>query len=170
MPRIDFPYGKEKLGLDIPEARLSGVLTSKLESFVPDGTPEELVAAAMENPVGSPRLSELAKGKSKIVIIASDHTRPVPSRIIIPPMLREIREGNPSADITILIATGCHRGTTAGELEAKFGRDVFGKEKIVVHDCDDKKNLVCLGKLPSGGDLVINRLAAEADLLVSEGF
>ncbi|MBP5256352.1 MAG: nickel-dependent lactate racemase [Clostridia bacterium] len=170
MPRIDFPYGKEKLSLDVPEARLSGVLTSKLESFVPGGTPEELVAAAMENPVGSPRLSELAKGKRKIVIIASDHTRPVPSRIIIPPMLREIREGNPAADITILIATGCHRGTTAGELEAKFGPDVFGKEKIVVHDCDDKKNLVCLGKLPSGGDLVINRLAAEADLLVSEGF
>ena len=40
----------------------------------------------------------------------------------------------------------------------------------MVHDCDDKDNMVYLGKLPSGGDLIINRLAAEADLLVAEGF
>ncbi len=170
MPRTEFPYGKEKLTLDIPNDRFSGVLTSKLESYVQTGTPEKLVSDAMANPVGSPRLSELAKGKDRVVIIASDHTRPVPSRVIIPPMLREIREGNPNADVTILIATGCHRGTTSAELEAKFGEEIFRKEKIIVHDCDDEKNLVCLGKLPSGGDLVINRIAAEADLLVSEGF
>ena len=170
MPHIDFPYGREKLSLEIPEERFAGVLTSELDGYVPDGTPEELVARAMENPIGSPRLSALAKGKEKVVIIASDHTRPVPSRVIIPPVLREIREGNPDADITILIATGCHRGTTAAELRAKFGDEIFDKEKIIVHDCDDEKNLICLGKLPSGGDLVINRLAAEADLLVSEGF
>ena len=160
MPYIEFPYGREKLPLEIPEERFAGVLTSELDGYVPDGTPEELVARAMENPIGSPRLSVLAKGKEKVVIIASDHTRPVPSRVIIPPVLREIREGTPDADITILIATGCHRGTTAAELRAKFGDEIFEKEKIVVHDCDDEKNLVCLGKLPSGGDLVINRLAA----------
>jgi nickel-dependent lactate racemase len=124
----------------------------------------------MESPIGAPRLSELAKGKDKVVIIASDHTRPVPSKLIIPPMLAEIREGNPQADITILIATGCHRGTTKEELASKFGEDIVKNEKIYVHDCDETDMLVSIGTLPSGGECVINRLAYEADLLVSEGF
>ena len=85
-------------------------------------------------------------------------------------MLAQIRKGNPNANITILIATGCHRGTTLAELEDKFGREVVQREHIVVHDCEDTDSLVKLGTLPSGGDLIINKLAVEADLLVSEGF
>jgi len=170
MPLIRFPYGKEHLSLDIPAERLRGVLLSGMHDYIPERSETELVQEALENPVGSPRLCDLAKGKQKIVIIASDHTRPVPSRVIAPLMLREIRKGNPAADITFLIATGCHRGTTKEELIGKFGPDIVGNEKIHIHDCDDESMLVHLGTLPSGGDLIINRLAAEADLLVSEGF
>ena len=104
------------------------------------------------------------------MIIASDHTRPVPSKIIIPPLLEEIRSVNPSADITFLIAAGCHRDTKREELVDKFGEDIVNNETIVVHDCTDRENLVSLGILPSGGELYINRLAYEADLLISEGF
>lgn len=120
--------------------------------------------------VNSQPLSELARGKNKVVIIASDHTRPVPSKVIIPPMLAEIRKGNPKAEITILIATGCHRGTTKVELIDKFGTEIVESENIVVHDCLDNDNLVTIGTLPSGGELSINKIAVEADLLVSEGF
>jgi nickel-dependent lactate racemase len=146
------------------------VLEPSVNSYIPEADGGELVRRAMASPIGSPRLSELAKGKEKIAIIASDHTRPVPSGLIIPPMLAEIREGNPQADITILIATGCHRGTTKDELIAKFGEDIVKNERIVIHDCDEHGMLVNIGTLPSGGECVINRLAAEADLLVSEGF
>jgi nickel-dependent lactate racemase len=93
----------------------------------------------------------------------------VPSRIITPLLLSEIRAGSPAADITILIATGCHRGMAKEELTAKFGPEIMKNEKIVVHDCD-APDLVYFGKLPSGGALVLNKLAAEADLLVAEGF
>jgi nickel-dependent lactate racemase len=85
-------------------------------------------------------------------------------------MLAAIREGSPYADITILIATGCHRGTTKDELVAKFGEEIVKNEKIHIHDCDDRDMLVNIGTLPSGGECEINRLAYEADLLVSEGF
>jgi len=40
----------------------------------------------------------------------------------------------------------------------------------VVHNCDDTENMVCLGTLPSGAKLRINRIAAETQLLISEGF
>ncbi len=167
---VSFPYGKGFIDYDFKNERLSAVLESGVHGYSADKSGSELVADALANPIGTAKLSELAKGKSKIVIIASDHTRPVPSKIIIPPMLAEIRKGNPAADITILIATGCHRGTTLEELCDKFGEDIVRNEKIVVHDCDDNENLVPLGILPSGGECIINKLAYEADLLVSEGF
>lgn len=165
--KIQFPYGKTHLEYDFENAN---VLTSSIEEYDPKLSEQALVDAAMEAPVGGVSLRELAMGKEKIVLIASDHTRPVPSKVIVPPMLREIREGNPGADITILISTGCHRETTKEELISKFGEEIVEREKIVIHDCDDTPNLVNIGTLPSGGECVINRLAVEADLLVAEGF
>ena len=169
MPVIQFPYGKETLSIDIPQERLSAVLTSEMHHYKPELSQEELVREALEHPIGTPKLSVMAEGKKKVVIIASDHTRPVPSKIIMPQMLAEIRKGNPDADITILISTGCHRETTKEELVNKFGPDIVAQEKIVIHDCDDPTQ-VSLGKLPSGGELIVDRLAVEADLLVAEGF
>ena len=165
--KIQFPYGKTHLEYDFEKVN---VLTSSIEEYDPQMTEQALVDAAMAASEGGVTLRELAKGKEKIVLIASDHTRPVPSKVIVPPMLRQIREGNPNADITILISTGCHRETTKAELVSKFGEEIVKNEKIVVHDCDDQDNLVNIGILPSGGECVINRLAVEADLLVAEGF
>lgn len=170
MMHLQFPYGKEYKTIDLPEQQVKAVLTSELESYRPAYEAETLVRRALEQPVGSLPLCELSRGKQRVTIIASDHTRPVPSRLLMPELLREIRTGNPEAEITILIATGCHRETTREELVAKFGEEIVAMEKIVIHDCDDTENMVLLGTLPSGGECWVNRLACEADLLVSEGF
>src|SRR5699024_2033640 len=125
----------------------------------------------MANPIESKKLKELAVGKDKVVILISDHTRPVPSKYILPHMLDEIKEANPKADITLLVATGCHRNSKKEELIFKLGEEIYNKEKIYIHDCDDEDMLVTLDeKLPSGGDIVVNKLAAGADLLLAEGF
>ena len=169
MKEILFPYGKTKLAYTFGE-ELAGVLTTELEDYVPKGSPAELVEAALQNPIGTLPLKELAKGKKNIVIIASDHTRPVPSKVILPPMLREIRAGSPDANITILIATGCHRETTRQELVDKFGAEFVEKEHIYIHDCDEREKLRNIGMLPSGGECEINTIALDADLLLAEGF
>ena len=169
MPIIKFPYGKETLEYNIPEERLKATLVSQLHNYKPEHSPDELVKRALESPIGSPKLSAMAKGKSNVVIICSDHTRPVPSKVIIPPMLKEIRKGNPNADITLLISTGCHRLTTDEELLAKFGPEIVKNEKIIIHDCDNSE-MVNIGKLPSGGTMIVNKLAIKADLLCAEGF
>ncbi len=170
MKEFLLPYGKETLTAQIEESHLAGVLVSEQHSYKAPKSGAELVQDALENPIGTPRLCDMAVGKKKIVVISSDHTRPVPSHIIMPLLLAEIRKGNPDAEITILISTGLHRQTTRDELAAKFGKEIADKETIIVHDCDDTANMVYLGKLPSGGNLYINRLAQEADLLVAEGF
>ena len=170
MATFELPYGREAIRLTVDDGHLVGVLRSGIHEYRPADDPWTIVRKSMENPIGSPRLRELAKGKRRVTVIASDHTRPVPSRVIMPQMLAEIRAGNPDAEITILVATGLHRATTRDEIAAKFGDAVASDERIVVHDCDDSSNLVDIGTLPSGGKLVVNRIAAEADLLVSEGF
>lgn len=170
MKKISFPYGQTHLDYEFRDEELAGVLTSSIEEYIPEFDGKELVRRALQSPVESERLCNLSKGKQNIVIIASDHTRPVPSKIIIPEMLREIRKGNPNADITILIATGCHRGTTKQELLNKFGEEIVENEKIYIHDCDEREMLVNIGTLPSGSPCEINKLAIEADLLIAEGF
>ena len=170
MEKVLFPYGKEEIEYSFDESELVGVLESSINTYDPKMGEGELVLEAMENPIGAKKLSELARGKKNVVIIASDHTRPVPSKFIIPPMLKEIREGSPDAKITILIATGCHRGTTKDELRAKFGDEIVDNEEIYVHDCDEREKLVDIGVLPSGGRCEINKIATDADLLVAEGF
>ena len=169
MINVSFPYGKTKIDYSFEENQLLGVLDSSINEYIPPLSEQDLVKNALKNPVGQD-LYSLAKGKKNVVIIASDHTRPVPSKIIMPLMLEEIRKASPDVKITILIATGCHRGTTKSELVSKFGSEIVEKENIYIHDCDDREMLVNIGTLPSGGECEINRLAYEADLLVSEGF
>ena len=84
--------------------------------------------------------------------------------------MEEIRKGNPDADITILIATGFHRPTTKEEMISKFGKEIVENEKIVNHISSKDEDMVDLGTLPSGGKLLINKVAVDCDLLISEGF
>lgn len=169
--KIKLPYGKTFQETEIDDSRIQGILTSHLEEYHPEDDQLTIVKEAMASPIESKKLKELAVGKDKVVILISDHTRPVPSKYILPLMLAEIREGNPDADITLLVATGCHRNSSKDELVFKLGEEIFNNEKIYIHDCDDEEMLVTLDeKLPSGGDIVVNKIAAEADLLVAEGF
>lgn len=170
MTTVRIPYGKSHMAINIPEERLAAILESRAHDYRPEAGEEQLVRKALENPIASSRLRDLAKGRKKIVVITSDHTRPVPTKIMAPLLLEEVRSGNPEADITFLVATGFHRATTQDELVNKFGEHLAKTEKIVIHNCWDKSSLVNAGKLPSGGNLVINKLAMEADLLIAEGF
>ncbi|NCC58344.1 MAG: DUF2088 domain-containing protein, partial [Synergistales bacterium] len=170
MIRIPIPYGNVSLSIEIPDSRVKAVLTSDLHELKAETPGQEIVRKSLENPIGSAPLRELARGKKNVVIISSDHTRPVPSSIITPLLLGEVRTGNPDAEITILVATGGHRKTTEEELLKRYGQEIVKNERIVVHDSYNDGDLVHVGRLPSGGDLILNRLVAEADLLAAEGF
>ena len=167
---IPIPYYTSTLALHVEEENLKAVLTAKMHGFHAEKSQEQLVLDALEHPVDSPRLRTLAEGKRNIVIVTSDHTRAVPSKITLPLLLKEIRSGNPDADITILIATGLHRPTTEEEQRRMFGDEIVDHEKIAINNAFDPKQFVELCVLPSGAVFQVNRLAAECDLLVTEGF
>ncbi len=164
------PYDTGAIDLELDESSIAGVLIPRHIDINPDLDEDEIVKKALQNPIGTKKLSELSAGKNKIVLITSDHTRAVPSAVTMPLILEEIRRGNPDADITVLVATGLHRGMTDQEKKDKFGINIFQNEKIINHDAEDKVNLVFIGELPSGSKCEINRLAVESDLLIAEGF
>ena len=145
------------------------VLSSGVKS-AEGGCGAKLVADALQKPIGTLPLCELAKNKRTATVIISDHTRPVPSRDILPQMLEQMRKGNPEIQITLLVATGFHRATSIAELEAKLGTEMVRSEVIKIHNAFDEKENIQIGTLPSGAPLIIDRLAVETDLLVAEGF
>ena len=167
---IPIPYYTSTLALHVEEENLKAVLTAKMHGFHAEKSQEQLVLDALEHPVDSPRLRTLAEGKRNIVIVTSDHTRAVPSKITLPLLLKEIRSGNLDADITILIATGLHRPTTEAEQRRMFGDEIVDHEKIAINNAFAPEQFVELCTLPSGAVFQVNRLAAECDLLVTEGF
>ena len=157
MVAIEIPYGGGKQIAHIPQGRLNAVLAPR--HTAPSGeAQEEIVRRALASPIGSPALCELAKGKRRVLIITSDHTRPVPSRITMPQLLAGVRAGNPQAEITILIATGMHRPTTQAELLDRFDGEIVAQERIVVHRAQADEDMAFFGTLPSGGELWLNRL------------
>ncbi|MDR1873333.1 MAG: nickel-dependent lactate racemase [Deltaproteobacteria bacterium] len=167
---LTIPYGQGSLTLEVDPQRAVTVLAP--DHAEDSGAVDELgvIQKALDEPLGTAPLKDLAKGRKNVVILTSDHTRPLPSHLTLPLLLAEIRKGSPKAQITVIVGVGCHRAMTEEEMIQRFGAAVVKKENIINHDPHDDNNLVSLGRLPSGGEFRLNKTAVEADLLVAEGF
>lgn len=170
MQTISIPYDTGAVELHIAEENLAGVLTARTEEYRPALGETELVRNALEHPIGTPPLSQLARGKQKVTIVTSDHTRAVPSRITLPLLLEEVRRGNPEAEITIFIATGLHRPTTEEEQRRMFGDQIVDQEHIVINRAFQQEDFSFVCPLPSGAELWVNKAVLNCDLLLCEGF
>ncbi|NQT27104.1 nickel-dependent lactate racemase [candidate division KSB1 bacterium] len=170
MATFNLPYHKSHIQFEIPDHLVAGCLESRVNVHQSDLSQVEIIHQALDCPVFGPTLESLVEGNKRMTLITSDHTRPVPSWLTLPILLERIRKIEPSIEITILVATGYHRETTQDEMVALFGEKIVSEESIVIHDSRDDASLVQVGVLPSGGELWINRLAVETDLLMAEGF
>ena len=80
MSEIPLPYGKSHVSVKIPDRNLIGIYNSRIEDSKVNCSEFEIVQEALNNQIDSSPLEELAVGKAHVVIITSDHTRPVPCR------------------------------------------------------------------------------------------
>ena len=168
MKVIDLPYGREKIQLRLPKNQRCQILEPK--AYTTEATADQILNHALENPIGSPKLREMTKAAKKILIITNDHTRPMPSTLTIPAMIGRFFAPEEEYNITILIATGLHRPMTQQEMLEQFGNEICRKHKLVNHFAKDEANLASFGKMSTGNELFLNRLAAENDLVIAEGF
>lgn len=129
---------------------------------------ESELKEAIQSPIGTGSLSELAKGKKKIVILVDDLSRPTPTYRLMPYILGELRAGGASSrDILILAAVGTHRPLLPWDFAKKIGNDVAESIETVNHI--PYEECAYLGKSLEGTPIYINKFVAEADLRIGVG-
>ncbi len=166
---VNIPYHTSQIGIQVPENAL--VYRSAYQD--PGRDPGELVLGAVNNPIDSPPLPELIQqsGARSLVLVVSDITRPIPYASFLPALLEEIeRAALPRENITILIATGMHRPSTAAEREYMFGREVCQRYQIQDHQAHKAAELVRInGTSQAGNPIELNRAYLEADFRIVTG-
>ena len=164
-----FAFGKTGLTLTLPEGPHYEVVETRSAPGVPDA--HTALAAALDNPIGSVPLVELARGKRTATINVCDITRPAPNSVTLPPLLERLHAaGIPPQGITILIATGLHRGATPAEIQTIVGPAIASLYRVVNHDAKDFAAHQHLGATRRGTPVYIDRRFLEADLHITLGF
>src|SRR5262249_26087211 len=136
----------------------------------PAPDPLATLRSAMREPVAGAPLRELAKPGQRVVISMCDGTRPQPRHLMIPAVLEELDGIVDLDDVTILVATGTHRGNTDAELRRMLGDDVVDSVRVVNHDARDSSTLTWMGTHGNGVPVWLNTEWVEADLRITTGF
>jgi nickel-dependent lactate racemase len=144
-----------------------------MEPLFQEGLADERAALdqALASPIGTRPLVERLKPGSRICIVFTDITRATPNERIIPWILEALaRAGVQDRQITLLNATGTHRGNTPAELETMLTKAVVDRYRVINHDCHDEASLVAAGKMRNGQPALLNRNLVEADVRIITGF
>jgi len=168
MNKYRVPYGKTEIEFTLPPGMSGTLAVSK--SLPPVRDMLAAVKKALETPVNSPRVRELAKAGDKVCIVFTDITRASPDHLLVPPLLAELESaGVRDKDITLLCGVGMHRPSTPEEKVIKLGKAVVDRYRVVDNEPQNPSMLVDLGKTESGIPLSVNKIAYEADLLMATG-
>lgn len=166
---IDFAFGKRGLRITLPEGRRYSVVESRSAAPVADAG--QAIAAALDRPIGCQPLREAARGKRTAAIAVCDITRPAPNSVTLPPLLERLHAAGIAGEgITILIATGLHRGATKAEIETIVGPEIAARYRIENHDAKDFSAHEPLGSTLRGTPVYIDRRFMSADLHITLGF
>jgi nickel-dependent lactate racemase len=161
------PYGKTEVCARIPTRNFLGYIEPKEKPGVADSKAE--IERALSQPIGTQRLSEIAKAGAKVAIVVDDATRATPSHMMIPPLLDELNKaGVKDEDVTVIFGCGTHRPVTPAEMEKLVGKEALERVKAINHDymADDQ---VFLGETSNGTKVNVNKTFAEADVKVLAG-
>lgn len=166
---IDILYGWKGLTINLPDD--INVTLVRKHPMNPLNEPIQAVEHALQNPVGSPPISEIAKGKKSACILVCDITRPVPNGTLLPPLIKAIRRaGISDENILILIATGLHRPNEGEELHEVIGsEEVINTIRIENHIARMRNVHVELGKTSGGTPIIVDRRFVDADLKIVTG-
>jgi nickel-dependent lactate racemase len=167
--KVHFSFGKSGMNVQVPD----GFRTQLIMSHTARALDDEQAAlnAALDAPIGCPPLAVLAVDKKTAAISVCDITRPAPNRVTLPPILDRLHHaGIPAEGITILIATGLHRGATEDEIATIVGPEIAAKYTIVSHDAKALAEHRFLGETSRGTPVYIDERFMAADLHITLGF
>lgn len=166
--RVTLDYGKTGLEIDLPDENIVGPL--EIKTVQPLVNPESVVWDLLQNPNGTPPLAELARGKKNACILICDITRPVPNKLLLPPILETLEAaGVPRDGITILIATGMHRPNEGDELVELVGPEIAASYRVENHVGPNLQEHTYLGTTARGVPVWIDSRFVNAELKITTG-
>ncbi|MEL7568434.1 MAG: nickel-dependent lactate racemase [Dehalobacterium sp.] len=160
MESILLGYGTSVKKVDIPKKNLFGCLRPKKINC--DLPADEIIKKALQNPIGTVRMKEMAAKGDQVAVIISDITRPCPSYLILPHVLDELNQGGvPDKDITVISGLGVHRAHSMEERKRLVGPVVYERVKCI-DSRGAKADYMEVGKSTKGTPFQVFRPVAEA--------
>ena len=133
---------------------------------IPIPSIDQMTFEALSQPAGTAPLADLVARARRIAVIVDDATRPTPVTTILGTLLSHFEnKGFPRDKVSIVIALGTHEPMKESALEARLGKNIFSKYRVVQHNAW-QSDLVPV-EIP--GDtriLKINPEVARADLRI----
>ena len=168
MGEVTIPFDGKPYRFHVPDRNLAEVLSPRTFPSVEDLEPA--IEHALDHPIRRARLEDTVKPSDRVLLVSDDNTRSTPVDRMIPALLKRLnRAGIPDDRISSLIALGTHRYMTEGEIIAKVGAAVFKRIRVLNHEWRNPEVLVDLGTSGRGTPLQVNRLVAEADVVIGLG-
>jgi lactate racemase len=164
--KLKLDYGRNGLTVDVPSKNLLCVAELKEATALKD--PAKTIGKMLSGPTGTAPFREICEGRHKACIVVSDKTRPVPNKILLPPLFEILDDL--SIETIILISCGMHAPTEGKDLEELLGPDIVSKYRVINHHGENEKELTSIGRSRKGVEIVINRAYAESDLRILTGF
>ncbi|MCS7364683.1 MAG: nickel-dependent lactate racemase [archaeon GB-1867-035] len=163
--QVKLPYGKGWILLNIKEAE---TVQSKETRSIKN--PRRKLLESLNSPIESESLRKVVRKASKILIVTPDKTRAFPSKIILPPILEEIRRVNKDALIRILIATGLHKPHNRDEIIELLGKEIYHEYEVKCHDALNNSFLTNLNKHTSySTPIIVNKEIYNHDIIIGLG-
>jgi nickel-dependent lactate racemase len=166
--RLQFAFDRSGLDLPLPDGFRYRLLETR--NAKPLADPVAAIESALDAPIAGPPLTELAKGRHSAAISVCDITRPVPNRVVLPPLLKRLESAGIARDaITILIATGLHRPATQAEIDEILGHEIARTYRVVNHHARQLDEHRHLGSTAAGTPVYIDERFVSADLHITAG-
>ncbi len=166
--RVHLEYGRTGLDVELPDHAV--VRTLSYKSIAPLADPAAELREVLQNPTGSPPLTQLASGRRNACILICDVTRPVPNEMMLRPVLRTLEDsGIARENILILVATGLHRPNEGDELAEMVGPFIAENYRIENHHGQRLEEHTRLGTSPRGVPIWLDTRYVQADLKITVG-
>ena len=139
MSWIKIPYGNYYQEAELPDDLNVEIIDPPQQKIETDVV--ACIEDALDHPVGSLKLEDMVASGQNIVILVNDQTRPGPNAEMVKGIRARLkRKEIADENITIVIATGSHKGPDSKQLHKLLG-GLEEKLKVHVHDCEDGEHI-----------------------------
>jgi lactate racemase len=129
------------------------------------------ISTALDHPIGSGKIEDLARPGMEVVLLFDDLQRPTPAHLVLPRIMDRLNKaGIPDERIRAVCALGTHHLLSLEQLGTKVGKEASSRlqGRLLCHDPHAKDNVI-IGRTHRGTLVEINKYVAFADLIIGVG-